>query len=446
MDSLFSGIYTLTLTEVQPLVLLFDVLFRSMLAVLAFRWWADSRRPALPAASTCRGLLLLLICVAALPFLPALTELFPALIPAQFAMTSLVTVLIPASLVEPIVAEHDQPQLMALLLRTYAIGVLLGVCFIAHSILRLSTLKANACLDVQNQDSALLDAAKESLGYRGQVTLGLSSSVGSPVSFGCRQPTILVPVAWLEWQQAIRLSVLKHELAHIQRRDWLTAILANIVVCFSWYNPFVWHLRGRIIIETEYASDAAVLSQSTCKYAYAEHLLWVAKNIKQAAGKGIHTANPMVAVTNLTERVNRVLADREAGQQAAIPFRLNTVLIAAALLLLTCTRVFSAQDAALYQSPKLIVTPSPLNSTFYLWQGMSGYAHVRFDVDERGAVNADSIRILNPTRSELFSEAVVETVKQFKYQPRLVNGIAMPSKDMEWMFRIKGFMASLESK
>ena len=49
-------------------------------------------------------------------------------------------------------------------------------------------------------------------------------------------------------------------MAHVQRRDFLAGLLAELAVCLCWFHPLVRWLAGRLRLEQEYAADACVVS------------------------------------------------------------------------------------------------------------------------------------------------------------------------------------------
>ena len=83
-----------------------------------------------------------------------------------------------------------------------------------------------------------------------------TDQIDSPFVCGFFRPRIYLPVGLAEPD---RRYVLLHEQAHIRRRDYLTKPLANVALCFHWFNPVLWlsyHLFGRDI---ETATDQAVI-------------------------------------------------------------------------------------------------------------------------------------------------------------------------------------------
>ena len=65
----------------------------------------------------------------------------------------------------------------------------------------------------------------------------ISDKVKTPAVYGIIKPKIILPTEY----DANKLNfILMHEKAHIKRKDNFIRLLALIVVCFHWFNPFAW--------------------------------------------------------------------------------------------------------------------------------------------------------------------------------------------------------------
>jgi WD40 repeat protein/beta-lactamase regulating signal transducer with metallopeptidase domain len=89
-----------------------------------------------------------------------------------------------------------------------------------------------------------------------------SSAIETPLTMGLFRPAILLPPGRRHWPVEQRALILTHELAHIQRRDFLAGLLAELVACLWWFHPLVRWLASRLRLEQEYAADACVASAS----------------------------------------------------------------------------------------------------------------------------------------------------------------------------------------
>ena len=72
-------------------------------------------------------------------------------------------------------------------------------------------------------------------------------------------------------RRALRI-VLRHELAHIRRGDWVVQIAGEILRTAYWFNPLVWIACARLRQESEQACDDEVLTSDVDGPDYATHL------------------------------------------------------------------------------------------------------------------------------------------------------------------------------
>jgi TonB family protein len=159
--------------------------------------------------------------------------------------------------------------------------------------------------------------------------------------WGWRRPTLIIPRAARRWRQDRVLSVLRHELAHVKRHDWLTQIASEIVRALYWFNPLVWLVCGRLHVEREQACDDAVIAAGVAGASYAEHLLDVARDLRQ--GSRWAPAPAIVRPSTLERRV-RAMLDRTTDRRP-LSRRGRTVSLAMLLVLfLAIVTIAAAQQ------------------------------------------------------------------------------------------------------
>jgi bla regulator protein blaR1 len=149
-----------------------------------------------------------------------------------------------------------------------------------------------------------------------------------PGVVGIFGPTLLLPEDILESLTPPQLeAVLAHELAHVRRRDNLTAALHMLVEAVFWFHPLVWWIGTRLIDERERACDEAVLSLGNQPRVYAEAILQVCK---------FYIESPLVCVSGVTgaslkKRIHAILAIRIATKLSLA--RKSLLILAGALAL-----------------------------------------------------------------------------------------------------------------
>jgi beta-lactamase regulating signal transducer with metallopeptidase domain len=143
----------------------------------------------------------------------------------------------------------------------------------------------------------------------GRSRLMVLSGIPSPATFGWIRPAILLPDLCLKQDRCEIEDILRHELHHVRRQDFLwegLGIICRALVCF---HPAAWYAVRKMQFERELACDLAVVSTSpTGRANYAECLLRFARlNAPEEAGAwGIDFA---AASRHLTARIHAILRE-----------------------------------------------------------------------------------------------------------------------------------------
>lgn len=112
----------------------------------------------------------------------------------------------------------------------------------------------------------------------GNVQLLMLSGIHSPATFGWIRPTILLPPFCLEHDESELRDIFRHELQHVQRRDFVFNTIASLCRALLFFHPAVWYAMRRLELESELACDLAVVSDSPDRRAtYAECLVRFAR-------------------------------------------------------------------------------------------------------------------------------------------------------------------------
>jgi beta-lactamase regulating signal transducer with metallopeptidase domain len=110
-----------------------------------------------------------------------------------------------------------------------------------------------------------------------------SQHIASPCTWGLLTPVLLLPTAGDAWSESARHSALLHELAHVQRRDTVSALISRLACALHWYNPLVWLAAAHARNLQERACDDAVLRAGAVPSDYAQFLLDVAAHMSGIA-------------------------------------------------------------------------------------------------------------------------------------------------------------------
>ncbi len=114
------------------------------------------------------------------------------------------------------------------------------------------------------------------LAIRRRVRLMASPFSSVPITFGWIKPVILLPIGLINHLSPQEVeAILIHELAHIQRRDYLWNTWQQCLECLFYYHPLTWWLSRQITDEREHLCDEITLQQDANALTYAKALLHI---------------------------------------------------------------------------------------------------------------------------------------------------------------------------
>ncbi|MBK8055894.1 MAG: M56 family metallopeptidase [Saprospiraceae bacterium] len=108
----------------------------------------------------------------------------------------------------------------------------------------------------------------------GNIKIGASKYVTSPLILGFVKPIILFPVSLIN-QLDIRETeaILAHELAHFVRKDLYVNVVQNLIEVILFYHPAIWWISANIKLERESCCDDMATQYLGDKLLYAKTLL-----------------------------------------------------------------------------------------------------------------------------------------------------------------------------
>ncbi|MCW5964256.1 MAG: M56 family metallopeptidase [Bryobacterales bacterium] len=282
--------------------------------------------------------------------------------------------------------------------------------------------------------------------WRGRAPILVSPTAPVPMAVGILRPTVVLPSTAVRWDAQLLRRVLIHEAEHIRRKDPLWKLLASVTASLYWFHPLVWVVMREFATERELACDDAVLAAGGKPSQYASDLVEFAK--KSMAWSVRATVIPMASPTRLELRIEAILNESKPRQV----FRRTTVMmytIVLALLLLPLSALQSAaaanptprsdatpaavaQPAAQsgeepgvidvsgsVQARKLIKKVNPRYPAEAKAEGVKGLVRIKVRINKEGAVAETEVEQSPDAR---LSTAAVNAVKQWVYEPTLLNG------------------------
>jgi hypothetical protein len=199
----------------------------------------------------------------------------------------------------------------------------------------------------RRRSAPLADASALALGRQIAADLRLTRAVELralascrvPMTWGVLRPVVLLPAGAAGWPESRLALVLRHELGHVARHDWLARLLTQMTAALYWPNPLVWFAARAARLAQEQACDDLVLAAGVPAGDYALELVAAARRLhdRYPAGSAVAMAEP----STLGKRVDGIVAanrDRRPVAGRAFAAVLAVVALAAAIFALVQVR------------------------------------------------------------------------------------------------------------
>ena len=187
------------------------------------------------------------------------------------------------------------------LLCAWAIGVLIMLARLLFGLHRIGHMRRAATVADGSYQTVCRRAA-EQMKINFSVTVYFSNQVVSPISFGWRSPRILIPQT-LSLEQFELVAV--HELAHVQRLDWLTNLFSYLVGAIFFFHPFYHLLNRRLVDLREQICDDWVIRLTGARKNYAQCLLDLVRHKDEDISLALALNQP----SQLESRIGSILKD-----------------------------------------------------------------------------------------------------------------------------------------
>ncbi|MCP4901393.1 MAG: M56 family metallopeptidase [bacterium] len=300
---------TVPLTEILPYALQSGLLLALGLILPLLLRLRDPR-----AGLTYWRILLPVVIIAPLGLARLLSQFMPAVtVIPSFEMGEIVSAAGPSS---------STPITGRVLIFAITAVALLRLGWVAIGLTTLARLRRHGIVMDPQPESVL--KAQEQVGT--SAAFLLSDRMTSPVTFGYRHPSVLLPHRFFSLSAEEKEGILCHELLHVKRGDWLTAIFEEVFRSLLWFHPATWLIMRRIALAREQLIDAEVVTITGKRRAYLE-VLW------KTAAAGIRTTTiPVLSLLNTSHLVRRVALLTQEVSMSRIRLIVTTFTIAASLL------------------------------------------------------------------------------------------------------------------
>lgn len=164
----------------------------------------------------------------------------------------------------------------------------------------------------------LLNRLSQRMGLNKFVELKENLRIGGPMVIGFLKPVILVPFGLINRLSPEEVeSVLLHELAHIQRYDYLFNLFQSLVEIALFFNPAMWWISSFIRSEREHCCDEIAIAQTGNQLVFIQTLAKMEEYRNHSGGMAM--AFNGRSNSGILGRVKRILNNEESFQ---LPFKL----------------------------------------------------------------------------------------------------------------------------
>lgn len=148
---------------------------------------------------------------------------------------------------------------------------------------------------------------------------------------------------------------------------------------------------------------------------------------------GAITAESDAAIRQHTPPVKPEYIQRELSHHSIEPTDTNVIIVGTEFkpdgVIIDTTPVSGGGQQLTNKAATPLFRVEPRFPAEALRQGQSGWVRLRFNIDESGAVTDISVIAAEPRN--VFDRAAVSALRRWKYQPQIVDGIAVKQTDLQ---------------
>ena len=290
---------------------------------------------------------------------------------APFEFSDTARVQVPAS---------EQSGVSRFVIPAWLLGAGLSLVVLAIGLTRLTWLASRARPVEAGPWTRLADEIGRDLSLGRRVQLLECDHPSLLVTWGLFSPKVILPRAAGSWSEERIAVVLRHELAHIRRGDWVVQIAGELVRTAYWFNPIVWIACTRLRQESEQACDDEVLTSGVNAPDYATHLVELARLLKADAAP--HLPAPGIARSSSLERRIRAMLDARLTRTPAT--RLARLMTVAALLTFTLALAAAQTGPVTFSGSVLDQTGAPVPGATVVLTNAQSQARFQVTSDASG--------------------------------------------------------------
>ena len=275
-----------------------------------------------------------------------------------------------------------------------------------------------------------------------------SPALSSPVALGVIKPVIVIPASLYNVISDDELrSILNHEMSHILHRDQLSGLLQRVVIAIYWWNPLVYIISAEFSKAREFISDNDAINAINPR-TYAGCLLTLAEktNLLNRMPGIIGMATRHVT---LKERIKHIIK-KERKMQTKLKTSTTILVLLAALFFMGMVSGYKLMFAAgtpgaksesvskdetvtnaknpvvkVLAPLKIIREVKPVYPQEALDKKLQGEVLIEVNTDIYGRAMKSK---LVKGKHKILNDAALKAVKQWVYEPGILNGVPQEAK------------------
>ncbi len=202
------------------------------------------------------------------------------------------------------------------LLALMALGSIVLLARLAHQYRQLRALK-RSLIQPEPETLELFEEVRRDSAIDRPVRLVLHEEAPVPLALGFAKPAVVLPTDLAEEAPASELKqILRHEMAHLLRRDDWANLCQQTLRALFFFHPAVWILSRRLTVEREIACDDQVIATASNPRDYALLLCEFAG--RQSGHPSVAASAAWSQPSQLKERIHMLLnPDRNASPRLA---------------------------------------------------------------------------------------------------------------------------------
>jgi TonB family protein len=271
-----------------------------------------------------------------------------------------------------------------------------------------------------------------------------------PITLGWRRPAVIVPETFRELSEDEQEGVACHELLHVRRRDWPITVLEEFLRAVVWFHPAVWILLPKFALSREQVVDEGAVRLTGKRRQYLD-ALWRVVCTDQRHANALVV--PLLGRSHLVERVAWLKKEKPMSKSRII-MSVLVLTVSVAVAGLVGASVFPAASETAMRiappaipddpkseekdakgdklktvskdsecdeitHPEVIQKVNPKYPEEARKAMIMGIVIVETVINEKGTV--DAIEVVE-SPDELLSEAAVEAIRQWTFEPALCDG------------------------